>query len=571
MFKINFPRFITFIIFFTSMAMAQNNGPLFVHPDNPRYFSDQNKNFVYLTGSHTWSNFQDIGDSNPPRIFDYSEYLNFLVNNNHNFFRLWTWEQSKWVNWDSNDFWIDPLPYMRPGPGLALDGKPKFNLDHFNQDYFDRLRNRIIAAGQLNIYVSIMLFNGFSVEKNKGGENLNNPWKGHPFNINNNINNINGDSNNDNSGSEVHTLVNSQITAIQESYVKKVIDSINDLDNVLYEISNESAAGATEWQYHMINFIKNYESSKPKQHPVGMTVEWPGGTNSELFNSPADWVSPNGLSGDYYDNPEISTGSKIIISDTDHLCGICGNRSWVWKSFLRGINPILMDVYKETDTEVDPTDPIWDDIRKNLGYTREYSRRINLLNMTPQNSISSSSYCLANTNPDSGEYLIYLPYERNVTVDLSSQKGNLEIQWRNPENGHYISDVPVTGGKSRIFINPFNKDAVLYIYHPVSTAQIQNPKKVESNIKYISIFPNPFNSSTSFKYYLQTKARVHLVIYNILGQEIRILIDDIQVPGEKVVRWDGKDLYGYSLSSGLYLFELSQNSEIQFGKLVYLK
>ena len=64
----------------------------------------------------------------------------------------------------------------------------------------------------------------------------------------------------------------------------EIIDAVNDLDNVLYEISNESGAFANAWQYHMIKLIHVYEAGKPKQHPVGMTFQYPGGSNSELFN-----------------------------------------------------------------------------------------------------------------------------------------------------------------------------------------------------------------------------------------------------------------------------------------------
>ena len=63
---------------------------------------------------------------------------------------------------------IQPLPYLRSGPGTALDGNPKFNLTEFNQDYFDRLRSRVIAAGECGIYVSVMLFQGWSIESKKG-------------------------------------------------------------------------------------------------------------------------------------------------------------------------------------------------------------------------------------------------------------------------------------------------------------------------------------------------------------------------------------------------------------------
>ena len=81
----------------------------------------------------------------------------------------------------------------------------------------------------------------------------------------------------------------------QQAYVRKLIDTVGDLDNVLYEISNESPpSSSVQWQYNIINYIKSYEAGKnQKQHPVGMTVPWPGGSNSHVFNGPADRVSPN--------------------------------------------------------------------------------------------------------------------------------------------------------------------------------------------------------------------------------------------------------------------------------------
>ena len=43
-------------------------------------------------------------------------------------------------------------------------------------------------------------------------------------------------------------------------------------------------------------------------------------SNIDLFNSPAEWVLPNDVSG-YKDNPPTFDGSKVIIADTDHLWG----------------------------------------------------------------------------------------------------------------------------------------------------------------------------------------------------------------------------------------------------------
>ena len=352
---------------------------------------------------------------------------------------------------------------------MALDGKPKFNLNKFNQAYFDRLRSRVIAAHDRGIYVSIMLFEGWLLQFDKLD------FTGHPFHMDNNINGINGDPNRDGIGLETHTMHIPAITSTQEAYISNVIDTVNDLDNVLYEIANESGHYSTDWQYHMINYIKNYEAKKTEQHPVGMTFQHEGGDNNTLFDSPADWISPNPIGG-YKIKPPPANGNKIIISDTDHLWGIGGNQGWVWKSFLRGLNPIFMDPYTSKDYQNHLSKQEWESIRKSMGFTLDCGLKVNLANMVPRGDLASTGYCLANLGK---EYLVYLPtYEKGilgkvfslfgmsetVTVDLSVCSGKLSVEWFNPRTGTTTDGEKTTGGASRSFTPPFSGDAVLYIY-----------------------------------------------------------------------------------------------------------
>ena len=447
-------------------------GPLRVCKENPRYFTDGTGKAVYLTGAHTWSNLKDMGETDPPPTFDFAGYLDFLQQHNHNFIRMWTWELSTY-SYSEKRTYARPFPWPRTGPGKALDGKPKFDLTKLDQAYFDRLRSRVIAAGKRGIYLSAMLFEGHGLHASK----LPWCWDGHPFNVHNNVNGIDGDPNKDGRGLESHTLAIPKITRLQEAYVRKVIDTVNDLDNVLYEIANESGAYSTEWQYHMIRYIHKCERKKPKQHPVGMTFQFarkPRGTNAALFKSPADWISPNPQGG-YRNNPPAANGSKVIINDTDHLWGIGGNQAWVWQSFCRGHNPIFMDPYREakkktrgkkktawTDhlTGARKLDPKWDPIRRSMGYTRAYAARMELTRMTPRNALASTKYCLA--NPGS-EYLVYLPKGGAVTVDLSAASGQLTVEWFNPTKGAVASTGTVKGGARRRFTAPFKGDAALYM------------------------------------------------------------------------------------------------------------
>jgi hypothetical protein len=435
------------------------NGPLRVSEINPRYFTDKGGEAVYLTGSHTWNNLLDMGPGDPPEAFDYEAYLAWMKAYNHNFIRLWAWELLNWNTTANREEEAKihtsfPQPWVRTRPGIALDGKPKFDLSKLNPVYFQRLEERVKLAGKNGIYVSIMLFEGWGLQFSERA------FENHPFHPENNINGINGDKDGDGSGVEIHTLSDGQITAIQEAYVGKVLETVNKFDNVLFEISNENHPPSTDWQYHMIRFIRSYEKGLPNQHPVGMTFQYRGGSNQVLFESPADWISPN-PEGGYNDDPPPGDGSKVIITDTDHLWGIGGNSRWVWKSFLRGLNPIFMDPY---DTKIlkRSYDPVWvEPLRRSMGYTLLFAERMDLIHMTPEPELASSGYCLVKKGR---EYLVYLPEESEVTVDLSGFPVSFKTEWFNPRSGEFKEGELVKGNKKVTFTSPFETpEAVLYL------------------------------------------------------------------------------------------------------------
>jgi len=292
-----------------------------------------------------------------------------------------------------------------------------------NSEFFDRLRERVIQAGERGMYVSVMLFEGYGLQFCRL------PDDGFPFDEGNNINGISAP------GASAHTLDDPDRLAFQEAYVAHVIDTINDLDNVLYEVANEDGGGSLDWHLHWIDFIRSYEGTLPKQHPIGMTFRHRDGTNAELFDSAADWISPN-QEGGYRDNPPAADGSKVVLSDTDHLWGIGGSQTWVWRSFLRGLNPIYMDPYSDESDE---------SIRHAMGYTRSFAERMDLASMVPRNDLSSTSYCLA---APGSEYLVYMPEGGNVTIDLSDASGELAVEWFDPSAGESHAGDAVAGGGS---------------------------------------------------------------------------------------------------------------------------
>jgi hypothetical protein len=445
------PTFVVFLlfgfvnVFFPSSTEAAATGPLRVHPTNPRYFTDGSGKAIYLTGAHERNNFQVSNTPGNLSTFDYNNYLRLLGENKHNFIRLWVWENGGWT----------PLPYARSGPGMANDGQPQFDLNQFNQAYFDELRARVIAARDRGIYVGVMLFQGWSIVNGSYASGYV-AWDFHPFHSKNNSNGINGDANGDGEGKEVHTLQIPAITNLQKAYVRKVIDTLNDLDNIIWEISNESLSESTPWQYEIIDFLRSYEATVPKQHLIWMSAKWDE-SNAVLLASPADVVSPAASANtgwSYRDNPPAADGQKIIINDTDHLDGMTATPEVVWKSFTRGLNPIIIDGrLNGFDWPYSPK------TRAAMGHTRSYAERMDLASTAPQPDISSTSYVLAKPGL---EYLIYQPRSGPFTVEL--KKGVYRYEWFDPLSGQITQRGALsTEDGQRDFSPPINGQAVLYL------------------------------------------------------------------------------------------------------------
>ena len=346
---------------------------------------------------------------------------------------------------------MEPFPWERTGPGQDVLGFPKFDLTRFNRAYFDRMRARVMAAGERGLAVSVMLFEGWCVQFVPDATS-------HPFFAHNNINGISYGHD----AKSIHTLTHSSITAVQEAYVRMIIDTVNDLDNVLYEIANESGPYSTEWQYHMIDLVKKYELRKPKQHLVGMSHQHAGGTFETMRQSRADWISPGAdVAQIYQADPPPADGSKLLVADTDHLgASGSGDRLWVWKSFCRGLHTLCMDRYVAPDSVTDKPYEKAEEIRCAMGQAVLFSQRMDLRKAKPRSDLASTRFCLADPGK---EYLVYLPEGGKVQVDLSGTTGHLHVEWSDPVTGKSVTAKDIAGGKMQVFNSPFSRDAVLYL------------------------------------------------------------------------------------------------------------
>ena len=84
-------------------------------------------------------------------------------------------------------------------------------------------------------------------------------------------------------------------------------------------------------------------------------------------------------------------------------------------------------------------------------------------------------------------------------------------------------------------------------------------------------FPNPFNAGTSIPYRLTEAGPVRLEVYNLLGQVVRTLVDQVQASGWHRVHWDARDESGRALAAGVYLAALRYPGGRQTRRLVHLE
>jgi len=118
-----------------SERAAENSPPsrraLSVLPSNPYFFQDTSGRPVTLVGDYTWGAFSDLN-------YDYVRFFDSLHARGLNVARVWLW-------WGCEEIASDPIParhiepYLRPGPGMANDDRPKYDLTRFNPAFFARL------------------------------------------------------------------------------------------------------------------------------------------------------------------------------------------------------------------------------------------------------------------------------------------------------------------------------------------------------------------------------------------------------------------------------------------------
>jgi hypothetical protein len=296
----------------------------------------------------------------------------------------------------------------------------------------------------------------------KGGKQFGyNAFAGHYYNRDNNIQHFDGDKNKDN----ILDINDPNVREYEVAYIKKIIDAIWDLDNVMYEVINEG--GNVEWDALIIQTVKDYEKTKGRLHPIGLTGHG-NETLTQMLASNADWISPGAWDDpsmtNVYTNPPLWMGAKVSVLDTDHMWGHGIDYRWVWKCFLRGHNVLFMDPWDPLpvwfNPEVNrPDHPNYILGRKAMKHTAEWASMINLAAMNPKADLVPNSFCLAE---EGKEYLVYVEGSK-LELDLTTIPGNFSVEWIHLTEDSIIRDKDIDGGKKLTLRSPFTVEAILHL------------------------------------------------------------------------------------------------------------
>jgi hypothetical protein len=204
---------------------------------------------------------------------------------------------------------------MAPAPGRYLapwrrssvtgyaNGGNKFDLNKWDDDYFRRLRDFMVKAGERGIIVEINLFCPFYGDAQ---------WDLSPFNAKNNVSGL-GDVNR----LDVYTLdKHGGLLEVQERFVRKIVGELKGFDNLYYEVCNEPYATKVpmNWQERIVDVIVDAERELPAKHLISLNVS----NGSQKVENPHPAVS---IFNFHYATPPdavaVNYGLKKLIGDNE--------------------------------------------------------------------------------------------------------------------------------------------------------------------------------------------------------------------------------------------------------------
>jgi hypothetical protein len=420
----------------TSLHAAQSD-PIALHPENPHYFLWRGKPTILITSGEHYGAVLN-------RAFDYKPYMATLQSHGFNLTRTFSGAYCE----PAGAFKIEKntlapaqgdllCPWARSDtPGYANGGN-KFDLTQWDRQYFQRLMDFVGEAGKRGVVVELVLFCPFYEDS---------MWGLSPMNARNNVNGIGGIQR-----TEVYTLQNGNLLAVQDAMVQRIIEALRDFDNVYYEICNEPYFGGVtdEWQSHIAQTIIRAESGFKKKDLIAQNIA----NQSKKIENPNPNVS---IFNFHYAKPPIAVAqnyalNRVIADDETGFAGedrVKPYRLEAWDFIVAGgavysnLDYSFTVATVQGDAKINAPGGGGPELRKQLQILKEFIHDFDFIRMKPDDTVVKSkppkgvtarvlcaqgkAYAVYINGNDLAELALELPAGEYKTEWVSTKTGQIE-------------------------------------------------------------------------------------------------------------------------------------------------
>lgn len=264
-----------------ALPSPHSDGVVRIHPHNPRYLLFRNKPLVLVTATEHYGSVINLR-------FDFEKYLEDTAEHNLTLtrtFLLYRELQSARnpcspLKPNSPEF---VTPFVRTGPGKALDGEPIYDLDQWNPVYFARLHRFLNLASKKGIIAELTLFS------NSYADDI---WALNPLRAANNVQHVGNVE-----WQEYLSLKNPELVSRQKTYLRKILQETSEYDNVYYEICNEPGGGipghvtpedVNAWQKEMAQTARSEMRRLGRPHLISGKLSFVYGSHGAPNRFPMD-------------------------------------------------------------------------------------------------------------------------------------------------------------------------------------------------------------------------------------------------------------------------------------------
>lgn len=438
--------------------------PIALHPDNPHVFLFRGAPTVLITGTEHYGAVLNLD-------FDYQPYLDELARCGLNLTRTFSgayMEHPEAFNIAQNT--LAPhlgrliCPWARSGLDGYAAGGNKFDLEAWDEAYFERLRDFLTQASERGIVVEYVFFCPFYGDEQ---------WNLSPMNTRNNVQGLGAIDR-----LQAYTMSDAALQSVQEALVRKVVAELAEFDNLYYEIANEPYFGGItlEWQHRIADVIAEEERRLGVRHLIAQNIA----NGSEEVTEPHPELS---ILNFHYATPPtaVEVNYDLGLAIIDDETGFRGQddftyRSEAWQFMLAGGSGFDHLDYSFSPEQEDGSFDYPDGqpgggsraLREQLGFLRRFLEGFDLPRMGPEAGLLGDlpEGVVGRALSDGGEaYAAYLEGRGPVNLTLALPEGRYRLEWLSPVTGERIGRaIRLTSDGEASVISPgFEQDIALRV------------------------------------------------------------------------------------------------------------